>query len=128
VTKLLWIAGGGAIGAVARYLVGGLAMRLLGAGFPWGTLCVNATGSLLIGFLAAALEDLPVSQGVRLCVLTGLLGAFTTFSTFSFETVEMLRERQWLLAGVNVIGSCVLGIAMVITGLFAARWALGAWR
>ena len=126
--KLLWIAGGGAVGAVARYLVGGMAMRCLGPTFPWGTLCVNATGSLLIGFLAAAFEDMPASPNARLCLLTGLLGAFTTFSTFSLETVEMLRDRQWILAAVNVVGSCILVIAMVIAGLFAARWALGAWR
>lgn len=121
--KLIYIAAGGAVGAVARYAVSGLALRWLGESFPWGTLCVNMVGSLVLGLLAGIADIATMSPAVRLFAMIGLLGAFTTFSTFSLETVEMLRDRQYLLAGANLAVSCLLGIAAVFVGFFAARYA-----
>ena len=119
--KLMCIAGGGAAGAVARYAVCGAVHRWLGSALPWGTLCVNLAGSFLIGVLAAMCELAVVSPNVRLLLMTGLLGAFTTFSAFSLETVRLLDEGRWTHATTNVGVSCATGIMMVLAGMFVAR-------
>ena len=84
---LLWIAFGGALGAVARYGLGGWVHSWMGMRFPWGTLVVNLAGSLLIGFLIRGLEGSAVAPEMRAVLTIGLLGAFTTFSAYTFETV-----------------------------------------
>lgn len=126
--KLVYIAAGGAIGAVARYAVGGVALRLMGEGFAWGTLCVNLVGALLIGVLAGIADVTTMSPNARVFAMIGLLGAFTTFSTFSLETVAMLRDRQYVLAGTNLAVSCILGVAAVFLGLFAVRYFVAAMK
>ena len=116
---LLCIAAGGAVGAVARYLVSGVWLGGDGPGIPWGTFVVNVAGSLVIGVLAGLLEHWPIAPNVRAMILTGFLGAFTTFSTFSLEAVDLLRERQVFLAGAYVLGSCAAGLMAAWAG-----WAL----
>ncbi len=120
-TKLACIALGGAVGAVLRYALGGPAHAWLGAGFPWGTLAVNLLGSFAIGLATALFEASAPSPEVRLAVLTGGLGAFTTFSTFSLESLRLIQDRQLSLAAVNVVGSCLAGLALVYLGLAAGR-------
>jgi CrcB protein len=122
--RILWIALGGGLGAVLRYVVSGLAHRLLGSGFPWGTFAVNVVGCLLIGALGAVSERLAWAPGLRSFVFIGMLGAFTTFSTFGLETFNLLRDGEYKLGILNVLGSNVLGIAAVVVGFMLARWLL----
>ncbi len=109
------------MGALLRYLASGWAHELFGSRFPWGTLCVNLVGCLMIGLLWAMFESVTVSQNTRALLLVGLLGAFTTFSTFSLESLNMLHDRQFLLAGGNLLGSCLAGLLMVYLGMLAGR-------
>lgn len=119
---IVWIALAGAAGSVARFLVAGWAQNLGGGRFPWGTLAVNLLGCLLFGLMFALIEDrTAISERVRHIVLIGFLGAFTTFSTFGFETATLLRDQQWLLAAGNVLAQNIGGIACVVLGLALAR-------
>ena len=126
VTRLLLIAAGGALGAVARYGVGVWAVRLFPATqWPWGTLAVNIVGGLLMGLLAGWLA-LKAGTGVdherlRLLLGVGLLGGFTTFSAFSLETALMIERRQMGLAAGYVSLSVVLSVAALFAGLMIAR-------
>jgi CrcB protein len=119
---LLAVAAGGAIGSVARYLVGIGSTRLFGLGFPWGTLLINVAGSFLIGAfveLFALKWDLP--QEARVFLTVGICGGFTTFSTFSLDAyVLMERGNGWLAAG-YVVGSVVLSIGALIAALHVVR-------
>lgn len=118
--QLLVIAAGGAVGAVGRYAVTGLTHRLFGAGFPYGTLAVNVIGSFLIGYLFVLfIERLALGEIWRLMAVVGMLGSFTTFSTFSLETLILFQEGEYARAAANValsvvvcIGACALGIAL----------------
>ncbi len=124
-TRLLLVAAGGALGAVARYGVG----RLLPAtGWPWPTLTVNVAGGLLMGLLAGWLAFRGGTQGetIRLFAAVGLLGGFTTFSAFSLETALMIEKRQFALASGYVAASVVLSVAALFLGLIVARRAFGA--
>jgi len=118
---LLCIAGGGAAGALLRYAAAGLVQRAASGTFPWGTLSVNLAGCLMLGALWAMFEALSVSPNVRALLGVGLLGAFTTFSTFSIESLNLLRDREYLLAGANVLGSCAGGLLLVWVGMLAGR-------
>jgi fluoride exporter len=124
--KLACIAIGGATGALLRFGLGGWVQKFTSASFPWGTLSVNLLGSLAIGVLWGSFEQATVSPHVRALLLTGLLGAFTTFSTFSLESIHLLEDRQYALAGANVVGSCLAGLALVWAGLVLARSVLAA--
>lgn len=112
----LWVALGSALGGVGRFWCSGVAVRLLGDGFPWGTLFVNVIGSALIGFFATLAGPdgrwlLPAD--VRQFITVGVLGGFTTFSAFSLQTLAMMRDGEWMMALVNVFGSvllCLLGV------------------
>jgi len=117
---LLWIALGGALGAVARYLVTGWTMSVFDTTLPWGTFVVNVSGSFLLGFLFRTLQVSTVSPEMRAMLAIGLLGAFTTFSTFSLEAVALLQEGAWLRASTYVLGSVCLGIAAVLAGISLA--------
>lgn len=123
--RFLVIALGGALGALLRYGVSGLAYRLAGEGFPWGTLAVNLAGCLAIGILWAAFERAPLSAEWSAFLFVGLLGAFTTYSTFALESMNLLRDGETLLALANVVGSSVGGILLAFGGLLAARHILG---
>ena len=121
--KLLWIGGAGALGALARYGLGGLVQqRAPGSEFPWGTLAVNLSGCLLFGFLWAAAERrLPFTPEARLFVFIGFLGAFTTFSTFAYETGAMLQAGQWWTAAGNILAQNAGGILCLLAGMAAGR-------
>ncbi len=119
---ILAIAVGGAIGAVARHLVNVQAAALMGFGFPWGTLTVNILGSFLMGVLVetSALVWSPGSA-VRAMLAVGILGAFTTFSTFSLDTIVLYERGQMGLAAGYVIASVVLSIGGLFAGLAVVR-------
>jgi len=131
---LFWIGIGGALGSIARFLLSALALRhwgeRLGETLPWGTLMVNITGSFLIGFLFTATGPegrWPVALTGRHFLLSGICGGYTTFSSFSLQTLQLAQNRAWLLAGINVAGSVVACLAAVWLGhLFAS--ALGGRR
>jgi CrcB protein len=115
---LAWLAVLGAIGTLSRYGLDGLVLRLCGERFPWGILAVNALGCLLFGVVYPLAEErLLISGETRLVVLTGFMGSFTTFSTFTFQTAEFLRASQWLAAGANIVGQMCLGLACMFLGL-----------
>ena len=115
----LWVALGSALGGVARYWCTGVAARLLGETFPWGTLFVNVLGSFIIGFFATLTgPDGRMFAGTttRQFVMTGILGGFTTFSSFSLQTLNLANDGEWLQAGGNVVGSVVLCLVAVWLG------------
>ncbi len=119
--RILYIAIGGAIGALLRYFISGIAYRLMGATFPYGTLSVNLIGSFFIGFLFEALGESLISPDVRMMIFIGILGAFTTFSSFSLETVNLMRDGEFLLALWNVLLNNVLGIGLAFLGVIIAK-------
>jgi fluoride exporter len=122
VQQLLAIAGGGALGAVLRFGMSSTIYRVLGRDFPYGTLAVNVLGSLLMGFLFVVLvERLAVSAEWRAALLIGLLGAFTTFSTFSFETLALFENGELLKAIANIVLSVFLCLAATWLGLSLGR-------
>ncbi len=123
-TKLLLIALGGSAGAVLRYLLAGWGQRLTSGPFPLGTLLVNLIGCLVMGFLVGVLTGpLLVREEYRLALLVGFVGSFTTFSTFGYETLALLQDREWGGAALNVAVSNVVGIAAVLAGMrLAERW------
>jgi CrcB protein len=128
-TRLLIVAAGGALGAVARYGVGVWAQRLLPtAQWPWATLAVNVLGGLLMGLLAGwlAFRGGAQSESLRLFAAVGVLGGFTTFSAFSLEAALMIERRQLAMAGGYVLASVILSIAALFLGLMVARRAFGA--
>ena len=112
----------GASGTLARYWLSGFVQRLCGANFPWGTLVVNVVGCLLFGFVWTLADELQlISSQTRLIILTGFMGAFTTFSTFAFDTAAMLSHADWLRAGGNIALQNVAGITAVFLGFAIAR-------
>ncbi|MBI2082280.1 MAG: fluoride efflux transporter CrcB [Deltaproteobacteria bacterium] len=120
--RLTLLAVAGAAGTLSRYLVGGLVHRFLGSEFPYGTLAVNLAGCCAIGFLGTIAEEkFLLSSAMRTTLLIGFLGAFTTFSSFAYETWGLFKESEYLLAGVNVAASfagCFVGLLL---GVLLAR-------
>jgi fluoride exporter len=114
---LLGVAVAGALGALARYGLGDVVSRRF-PGFPWGTLAVNVTGSFLLGALFVVLtERTSASPALRSTVMIGFIGAYTTFSTFSLETVRLIQEGSTLTAGLNVLSNLGLGLGAVWLGM-----------
>ena len=108
---------GGATGTLARYVVGTALMTRLGPRFPWGTFAINITGSFLIGLLMTLLtEQLNADPRWRLLLVVGFLGGYTTFSSFEWETLSLIKDGSHLLAIFNVVGSVVFGYAAVWLG------------
>jgi len=122
--KLVYIASGGAIGAVVRYGVSGWVQNMTPGSFPWGTLCVNTVGSLAIGLFWGFSELTSVSPAARLFFAIGFLGSFTTFSTFSLETFGLLRDRETMLGLMNIGLNNLLAIVFVFAGYFLSRCSL----
>ena len=113
---------GGAIGAILRFVISGITYNVLGQNFPWGTLVVNMIGCFLIGLLAQLFEEIAISPNLRVLVLVGGLGAFTTFSTYALENVSLLRNGEWGAALLDVVLSTVLGLVFVILGMALASY------
>jgi fluoride exporter len=127
--RLLLIGLGGALGSVLRFLTSVTAARWLGLDFPWGTLLVNVVGSFLIGVVQAlALGSPLVPADVRLFVSVGILGGFTTYSSFSYETVLLLDARAWHRAWLNVALTTGLCLAVCAAGMALGRSLLAAMR
>ena len=126
-TRAALVALGGAIGSVARYGVGALAAQLLGPEFPWGTLLVNLTGSFLIALVMhVALSGTAISLELRIFLSTGITGGFTTYSSFNYETLALIDQRAYGLAGLN-LAATVLGCLLAgVLGLAAGRALAGA--
>lgn len=118
--SLLQVALGGAIGAMCRYLVGMLTLRLAGPGFPWGTLSVNILGSFAMGALVVTLAHLSGTRFAPL-LMTGLLGGFTTFSAFSLDAVTMYERGEISLAAIYIAASVILSLLALAAGLVLAR-------
>jgi CrcB protein len=120
---MLWyIAVGSAIGGVSRYLVGGLSQRLAGGTFPIGTLLINITGSFLLGLiLRYGVGTTTLTPEVRAFLTVGFCGGYTTFSTFSYETVALAEDGQWTRAAVYVALSVGLSVVATFAGFVAAR-------
>lgn len=114
---------GGALGALARYLTGVVALRVMGPGFPWGTLAVNVLGAFAMGMLVVALAQ---KDATRLApfLMTGVLGGFTTFSAFSLDAVAMMERGQVLLAGFYVAASVVLSLGAIMMAMSLTRGVL----
>lgn len=119
---VLWVAMGGAIGAGARYLVGVQAVRLLGHGFPWGTLIVNVAGSFAMGVLISLFAlKIEASQEVRAFLTTGILGGFTTFSAFSLDFAVLVERKALASAGLYTLGSVGISIMALFAGMLLVR-------
>ena len=120
---MLWyIAIGSAIGGMSRYLVGGLVQRLAGGTFPAGTLFINVTGSFLLGaILRYGVETTTLTPEVRALLTVGICGGYTTFSTFSYETVALLEDGEWTRAALYVALSVGLSLLATFLGFAAAR-------
>lgn len=120
--QLIAIAAGGAFGAVARYGVSTGVYAMLGRSFPFGTLAVNVIGSLFMGFLyVMMIERLSVSPELRAVLLIGFLGSFTTFSTFSMETLSLIEQAELIKAAANIVASVVFCLLATWIGIVIAR-------
>jgi fluoride exporter len=121
--KLLLIAVGGAIGTLARYATGTLLSPLMEKTlFPFGTMAVNLIGCFVIGVMNGYFEPrITIPQEYRLMILVGFLGGFTTFSSFGYETAALLRDKEYLYAGYNILVNNVVGIALAILGYAITR-------
>ncbi len=119
--KLCYIAIGGATGAVARWAISGWVARVSGGAFPWGTVTVNLAGSFLLGLLACVFYHTPALPAARAGLMIGLLGAFTTFSTFSVDTLRMLEQGQARSAVLYSLGSVVAGLLLAWAGVGLGR-------
>jgi CrcB protein len=122
-TTLLQVALGGAIGASARYLTSVGAMRLMGPGFPWGTLMVNVVGSFLMGVLVVVLAHRDGGTRLAPFLMTGILGGFTTFSAFSLDAMAIYERGELALAAFYVAASVLLSLAAIVLGMYMIRGA-----
>ena len=122
IIRILLIALGGAIGSVCRYGLGGLAYRMFGSIFPWGTAAVNLIGSLVIGFLWGVFERGAIGPNMRMFLFIGILGGFTTFSSYTLETFSLFREGETRLAITNMMVSNIVGVAAVFIGFAIFRY------
>jgi CrcB protein len=120
---MIWsVALGGAIGSVARFLLGSVMQRVGGTGFPIGTLLINVTGSILLGFLMRYLVDgAPVAVETRALLTTGFCGGYTTFSTFSYETAALIEQGDWRRGSLYVVLSVTLSLVGAFAGIGLAR-------
>ncbi len=119
-TTLLQVALGGAIGASGRYLTGVAAMRLMGPGFPWGTLTVNVVGSFAMGMIVVVLGHFSANRFAPL-LMTGVLGGFTTFSAFSLDAITVWERGEYVVSATYVVVSVVFSLAALMLGLLVAR-------
>jgi CrcB protein len=120
--QVLLVAAGGAIGSVLRYLVGQWALRLMGPAFPWGTLTVNVVGCFVVGvFAEMILRKFGASVELRLLLITGFLGGFTTFSSFSLDAISLFERGEAMAGSLYIVASVGLSMGAVIAGLTIVR-------
>ncbi|WP_319779650.1 fluoride efflux transporter CrcB [Maridesulfovibrio sp.] len=120
--KYLYIAAGGAAGSLCRYLASGVVQKMVDSSFPAGTFAVNMIGCLLFGLVSGIFEDrLGFPPEMRLLILTGFMGAFTTFSTYMFESASLVKSGQWAMTAMNIGGQSILGFFCIIGGLALGR-------
>jgi len=125
-TRFLWICLGGAVGTGARYLLSGWLYRAAGPGFPYGTLAVNVLGSFLLGALMhVALTTEILQPTLRLALTTGVMGGFTTYSAFNYETLRYFQEDAWLLGFVNLGMMVVACLVAGALGMLSGRLLVG---
>ena len=118
----LWIALGAVVGASARYFISGYIARIFATTFPYGTLVINITGSLVLGFfLILSGERVLLDPRWRLLIAIGFCGSYTTFSSYAFETFSLMEQGQWLLMAANILASNALCLAAVLAGAAIAR-------
>jgi CrcB protein len=124
--RFLWICAAGAAGTGARYLLSTWLARVAGPAFPWGTLAVNLLGSFLLGaIMEIGLTTALLPPTLRLTLATGLMGGFTTYSSFNYETLRYLQSESWLLASAN-LGATVAGcLTAGMLGIWAGRHLVG---
>lgn len=127
-SNLVYIAAGGVLGAILRYAVTGAVFKLVPGVFPWGTLLVNISGCLAIGVVWHLFEGFYIGANMRLFLMVGLLGAYTTFSSFGLETLNLLREGEVGYALFYVLASNIAGIAAVYAGILLSRGLTGLLR
>ena len=121
-TTVFLIGLAGMCGAICRYWLAGLAHKLIGPSFPWGTLAANVLGCFLFGFIFILAEErIMIRQQTRIILLVGFMGSFTTFSSLIFESNQLLRDAQWLLAGLNYLSQTALGVIALWLGIILAR-------
>jgi CrcB protein len=120
---LLWVGIGGAIGAVGRYVVGRELTERIAGLFPYGTFTVNIVGAFVIGVLFVVLTERSIGDDyLRLLLVTGFLGGFTTFSSYTIEAINLAEGGQWGTALLYVLSSNVLGLLACLAGIGAVRW------
>ena len=125
ISQIVWIAVGSAVGGVTRFGLSVFAAQRWGENFPWGTLIINVTGSFLIGFFATLTQPdgrLTVGGTTRQFVMTGILGGYTTYSSFSWQTLVLAQQGEWLRAGSYATGTFVLCFVAVWLGYACAAW------
>jgi CrcB protein len=119
---IFWVGIGGGIGAICRYLVGREVTERFGGLFPWGTLTVNVTGALLIGILFALLTEKGIGhEHLRLLLVVGFLGGYTTFSSYTLEAVNLVESGDWGTALLYLAGSNLAGLVACAIGIWSAR-------
>jgi fluoride exporter len=119
--KILYLLAGGAVGTVLRYLVSGFSHRMFETTFPLGTLVVNLAGSFLIGLTWGLTESQNFSPNLKAFIFIGIFGGFTTFSSYSLETMEMIRSGAAGMGILNILLSNILGLGLVFIGLFSGK-------
>ncbi len=120
--KILAVAFGGSVGAVARYLFYVLYDKTTSSTFPWATFTVNLVGSFLIGFLWGTFDRFYLSPGLRLFIFVGLLGSFTTFSTFAFDIFSLAREGNIRMVASYILTTNIIGISLAFAGYYMSKY------
>lgn len=120
-TKIILLVTGGAVGTLARYGLSGLTHTIFGGTFPYGTLAVNLAGSFLIGLLWGFVEVGNINSSMRTFIFIGILGGFTTFSSYALETLNLVRDGESKMALANIMATNILGLILVFLGFIAAK-------
>jgi CrcB protein len=124
--RFLWVCVGGAVGTGARYAISGWAARRLGGDFPYGTLLVNVAGSFVIALIMQlSLTTGLVSPSLRVVLAVGVMGGFTTYSAFNYETLDYLQSGAWLMGSINVLAMVIACLVAGLAGLASARLLFG---
>ncbi|HEY3780516.1 MAG TPA: fluoride efflux transporter CrcB [Fimbriimonadaceae bacterium] len=119
--KVLLVGCGGFLGANARYWLGGMISGRVSPGFPWGTFIINVTGSFVIGIIMASIIGFNWGRPWQLLLVTGILGGYTTFSSFSYESIQLVLGRSYLYAAYYIFGSVILSLVGTMLGIIVAR-------